>query len=59
MGKLPIERLKPAPAWDSTALDFFGPFKVKKLSKEKDDGKSIRINIQLSRNKSCSCRYLA
>jgi hypothetical protein len=23
MGKLPIERLKPAPAWDSTALDFF------------------------------------
>ena len=29
MGKLPIERLKPAPAWTYTALDLFGPFKIK------------------------------
>lgn len=29
MGKLPIDRLKPAPAWSSTSLDLFGPFLVK------------------------------
>ena len=29
MGKLPTKGLKPAPAWDATALDFFGPFKIK------------------------------
>lgn len=35
MGKLPIERLKPAPAWDATALDFFCPFKIKDEVKKK------------------------
>ena len=46
MGKLPTERLKPAPAWDVTALDFFGPFILsKRWGKEKNDGKSIRINF--------------
>ena len=29
MGKLPIIRLKPAPAWTYTELDLFGPFKIK------------------------------
>ena len=29
MSALPIERLKPAPAWHSTSLDYFGPYEVK------------------------------
>ena len=29
MGKLPEDRLKPASAWFSTALDYFGPYEVK------------------------------
>ena len=29
MGKLQKERLKPAPAWHCTAIDLFGPFKIK------------------------------
>ena len=29
MGKLPEGRLKPSPAWFSTALDYFGPYEVK------------------------------
>ena len=43
MGKLPIERLKPAPAWDSTALDFFGPFKVKDEVKKRTTGKAYGL----------------
>ena len=27
MGQLPQERLKPAPAWSFTSLDFFGPIR--------------------------------
>ena len=29
MSALPIERLRPAPAWHSTSLDYFGPYEVK------------------------------
>ena len=29
MGMLPLERLKPAPAWNSIGIDLFGPFEVK------------------------------
>ena len=43
MGKLPIERLKPAPAWDSTALDFFGPFKIKDEVKKRTTGKAYGL----------------
>ena len=43
MGKLPIERLKPAPAWDSTALDFFGPFKIKDEVKKRTLGKAYGL----------------
>ena len=38
-----VERLKPAPAWDSTALDFFGPFKVKDEVKKKTTGKAYGL----------------
>ena len=40
MGKLPIERLKPALAWTYTALDLFGPFKIKDEVKKRTNGKA-------------------
>jgi len=43
MGKLPIERLKPAPAWHSTALDLFGPFKIKDEVKKRTTGKAYGV----------------
>ena len=43
MGKLPIERLKPAPAWDTTALDFFGPFKIKDEVKKRTTGEAYGL----------------
>ena len=45
MGKLPIERLKSAPAWDSTALDFLGPFKVKDEVKKRTTGKAYALTF--------------
>ena len=43
MDNLPIERLKPAPAWDATALDIFGPFKVKNEVKKRTTGKAYGL----------------
>ena len=43
MGKLPIERLKPAPSWTYTALDLFGPLKIRDEVKKRTTGKSIGI----------------
>ena len=43
MGKLPIERLKPAPAWTYTALDLFGPFKIKDEVKKRTTGKAYGV----------------
>ena len=43
MGKLPIERLKPAPPWNSTAIDYFGPFKIKDEVKKRTFGKGYGV----------------
>ena len=43
MGKLPTKGLKPAPAWDATALDFFGPFKIKDEVKKRTTGKAYGL----------------
>ena len=43
MGKLPVERLKPAPAWTYTALDLFGPFKIKDEVKKRTTGKAYGV----------------
>ena len=40
---LPMERLKPAPAWDATALNFFSPFKVKDEVKKRITGKDYGL----------------
>ena len=45
MAPFPVERLKPYPAWNTTALDFFGPFEIKGLSgnlqHQMDHGKMV------------------
>ena len=40
---LPLERLKLAPAWDATALNFFSPFKVKDEVKKRMTGKAYGL----------------
>ena len=51
MGKIPIERLKPAPAWSYSSVDLFGPFEIKgetnKRSRSK--GYGVLFNCMLSR----------
>ena len=43
MGKLKIERLKPARSWTCTALDQFGLFKIKDEVKKRTTGKANGI----------------
>lgn len=43
MGQLPEERLKPAPAWHCTAIDFFGPFKIRDEVKKRTTGKAYGV----------------
>ena len=40
MGQLPIDRLKPAPAWSSTCIDYFGPFETKGETNKRSRGKA-------------------
>ena len=51
MGKIPTERLNPAPAWSYSSLDLFGPFEIRgetnKRSKAK--GYGVIFNCLLSR----------
>ena len=39
MGKLPLERLKPAPAWSYIGIDLFGPFSVRGDINKRSTGK--------------------
>ena len=43
MGQLTEERLKPAPAWNSTAIDLFGPFKIRDEVKKRTFGKAYGV----------------
>ena len=43
MGQLPQERLKPAPAWHCTAVDVFGPFKIRDEVKKRTTGKAYGV----------------
>ena len=43
MGKLPEERLKPAPPWSSTAIDLFGPFNIRGEVKKRTIGKAYGV----------------
>ena len=38
-GQLPQERLKPAPTWSFTSLDFFGPFEITREINKRPRGK--------------------
>ena len=43
MGQFPHERLKPAPAWNCTAIDFFCPFKIQDEVKKRTIGKAYGV----------------
>lgn len=43
MGQLPEERLMPSPPWHSTAIDLFGPFKIRDQVKERTIGKCYGV----------------
>ena len=43
MGPLPFDRLKPAPAWSTTGLDFFGPFEIKGEVNQRSTGKAYGV----------------
>ena len=45
MGKLPVERLKPTPPWYNTAIDLFGPFKIRDEVKRRTFGKCYGVNF--------------
>ena len=51
MGQLPVERLKPAPAWHNISLDFFGPFEIKGEVNKQSRGKGygVLFNCLVSR----------
>ena len=43
MGKLPIERLKPAPPWSSVGIDLFCPFEIRGEVNKRSTGKVYGI----------------
>jgi len=51
MGRIPSERLHPAPAWSYSSLDIFGPFEIKGEVNKRTRGKGFGIifNCLLSR----------
>ena len=51
MVPLPVERLKPCPAWNTTALDFIGPFETKGEVNKCARGKAydVLLNCMASR----------
>ena len=51
MGEIPAERLKPAPAWSYTSVDYFGPFEIRGEVNKRTRGKAygVLFNCLLSR----------
>ena len=43
MGWFPQERLKPAPAWNCTAVDLFGPFRIRREVQKRTTGKAYGV----------------
>ena len=43
MAQLPIDRLRPAPCWSSTCLDYFGPFETKGETNKRSRGKGYGV----------------
>ena len=43
MGKLPLERLKPAPPWNSVGIDLFGPFDIRGEVNKRSTGKAYGV----------------
>ena len=51
MGKIPAERLRPAPAWSYSSLDLFGPFEIRGEANKRSRAKGygVILNCLLSR----------
>ena len=51
MGKIPPERLRPAPAWSYSSLDLFGPFEIRGEANKRSRAKGygVILNCLLSR----------
>ena len=43
MGWLPQEKLKPAPAWNCTAVDLFSPFRIRGEVQKRTTGKAYGV----------------
>ena len=43
IGRLPQERFKPAPAWNCTAFDLFGPFRIRGEIQKRTTGKAYSV----------------
>ena len=43
MGVLPTQRLKPAPAFDSTLVDLFGPYAIRGEVQKRTTGKGYGV----------------
>ena len=43
MGKLPLDRLKPSPPWNSVGIDLFGPFEVRGEVNKRTTGKAYGV----------------
>ena len=55
MRKLPVDRLKPSPAWTCTAINLFGPFKIQDEVKKRPTRKTYGIIFNCSGKRS-ACR---
>ena len=43
MGRLPLERLKPAPPWNAVEIDLFGPFEIRDEVNKRRTGKAYGV----------------
>ena len=55
MGDLPIDILKPAPAFNTTFVDFFGPFETRGLVNKRSRGKAFGVLFTCGYSRAIHC----
>jgi hypothetical protein len=55
MGELPTHRLKPAPAFHTTFVDFFGPFEIRGLANKRSRGKAFGVLFTCGYSRAVHC----
>ena len=55
MAQVPLHRLKPAPAFYNTYIDFFGPFKVKGVVNKRSCGKAFGVIFTCGNSRAVYC----